>query len=140
MPSLRKFLPALVAEVLADLIDALKAAHDEPLEIEFGGDAHIHVLIQRIEMGDERTRTGTSGDGLQGRGFHLSVSGFVENTAHGADDGGPLDEGILYAFVDDEVDIALAVAQLRILKLVVGNAVFVFDDGKRFQTLGEQGQ
>ncbi len=43
----------LVAEVLADLVYSLEAAYDEPLEIELGGDTHIHVDVEGVEMRDE---------------------------------------------------------------------------------------
>ena len=45
----------LVAEVLTDLIDTFETTHDEALQVEFGGDTHIHILIEGIEMRDERT-------------------------------------------------------------------------------------
>ena len=35
---------AFVAKNASDLVDALHAADDEPLEVELGGDAHLHEL------------------------------------------------------------------------------------------------
>ena len=69
----------LVAEVLANLIDTLETAHDEALQIQFGGDTHIHILIEGIEMGDKRTGRSASCNHLQGRGLYLSVASLVEH-------------------------------------------------------------
>ena len=128
----------LVAEVLAHFIDTLETAHDESFQVEFRGDAHVHILIERIEMGDERTGRGTAGDILQDRRIHLRVAGLVEDAAHGADDGGTLQERVLHAVVDHQVNVALAIAQFRVVELVVGHAVLIFHDGQRFEALREQ--
>ena len=45
----------LVAEVLANLIHTLETTYDEALQIQLGGDTHVHILIERIEVGDEWT-------------------------------------------------------------------------------------
>ena len=45
----------LVTEVLTDLIHTFEATHDESLQVEFCSDTHIHVLIEGIEMRNERT-------------------------------------------------------------------------------------
>jgi hypothetical protein len=41
---------ALVAEVLAELVDALEAADDQPLEVQLGGDAQAEVAVERVEV------------------------------------------------------------------------------------------
>ena len=46
---------AFVTEVLAHLIDTLETTYDEALQVELSGNTHIHILIERIEVGDERT-------------------------------------------------------------------------------------
>ena len=38
---------ALVAEVLAELVDAVDAADDEPLEVELGRDPQVEVAVER---------------------------------------------------------------------------------------------
>ncbi len=131
---------ALVAEVLANLVDTLEAAHDEALQVELRGYTHVHVLIQGIEMRDKGARRGSSGNHLQGRGLHLGVSGVIQDFPDGADHRGPLQEGLFHAIVDHQVDVALAVAQLRVVELVVGHAVLIFHDGQRLETLREQCQ
>ena len=45
---------ALVAEVLADLVDLLEAADDEPLEVELGRDAEVEILVEDVVVRDER--------------------------------------------------------------------------------------
>ena len=131
----------LITEILAHLVDTLEAAHDEALQIEFGGNTHVHILVQRIEVGDERTGRGTAGDVLQDRGIHLRIAGIVENAAQGADDGGTLQERLFHAGIHDEVDIALAVAQFGVVEGIVHLTVSIrLDHGQRLQTLAQQGQ
>ena len=43
----------LVAEVLADFINTLEPPYDEALQVKLGSDTHVHILIERIEVGDE---------------------------------------------------------------------------------------
>ena len=73
---------AFVAEVFADFIDTLETAHDESLEIELGGDAHVEVDVERIVVGDKRTCAGTTCNRLKDGGFHLHVVMLVEEVAH----------------------------------------------------------
>ena len=47
---------ALVAEDTTDLVDAVHAADDQALEGKLGRDAHVHVDIERIVVGNERPR------------------------------------------------------------------------------------
>ena len=130
----------LVAEVLAYLIDAFKSAHDESLQIELGGDTHVHIYIERIEVGDKRTGAGTAGNALQRGGLYLSIASLVEEAAHGAQHGGTFEEGILHTVVDHEVHIALTIAQLGVLKLVVGHTVLILHDRQGLEALAQQRQ
>ena len=91
-------------------------------------------------MRDERTCAGTTGDALQNRSLHLSVSCLIEEVAHGLEHLGTLEECILHTVVDDEVDIALAGAQLRIIELVVSHTILVFHDRQRLEALAQQFQ
>ena len=134
------FVHTLVAEVLADLVDTLKATDDESLEVELCSDTHVHIDVQGIEMGDERTGAGTTGDRLQNRRLHLRISGLVEEVTHRTQHGGTLEERVLDAIVDDEVDITLTGAQLGIVELIIGHAILVFHDGQRFEALAEEFQ
>jgi len=52
----------LIAEDSPDLVDALHTTHDEPLEIEFGGDTKLHLRIECIHLREERPCGGTAGD------------------------------------------------------------------------------
>ena len=131
---------AFVAEVLANLVDALEAAHDEPLQVQLRGDAQVEVDVQRVVVGDEGACAGTAGDGLQDGRFHFGIAGFVQHGTHGADDFRALQEGIFHAVVHDEVHVALAVAQFGVLEGVIGHAVLVLHDGQRAQALGQYGQ
>src|SRR5215207_4324416 len=47
---------ALVAEVLAELVDLLQAAHDQPLQVELGGDPQVELAVEGVVLGHERAR------------------------------------------------------------------------------------
>ena len=47
---------ALVAEDAPDLEHALEPADDQSLEVQLGGDAEVEVDVERVVVGDERSR------------------------------------------------------------------------------------
>ena len=122
---------ALVAELATDLKDALKAAHDAALEGQLGGDAQVEVAVKRVEVRDERLGVGTTQDGMHHGGLDLHVAVGLHVAADEADDLAALAEGVADLGVHDEVDVALAVANLA-----VGETVELL--GQRAQGLGEQ--
>ena len=85
---------ALVAEVLADLVDALQAADDQALEVELGGDAQVHRRVERVEVRHERARQCAAVDRLQDRGLDLDEALVVEEAADRGDDLGARDEDL----------------------------------------------
>ena len=54
----------LVAEDTADLEHALIAAHEQALEVQLGGDAQVVLLVERVEVRDERLGRGATLNGL----------------------------------------------------------------------------
>ena len=51
----------LVTEVLAKLEHLVHAADKKPLKVELGGDAHHAVLVESVEVREERLRRGAAG-------------------------------------------------------------------------------
>ena len=121
----------LVAEELAQLVDVLEAADDRPLQVELGGDPQVEVAVERVVVGLERPRRGAAGHPLQHRRFHLDVAAFVEVVADRRHHLGPHREDLARALVRHQVELALAVAHLR-----VGDAVE--EVGRVAQRLGQQ--
>ena len=64
----------------------------------------------------------------------------VEIIAHRVKHLGALDENILYAVVDNEVDITTAVTEFGIFKAVVGHTVLDLHNRERTQRLTEHSQ
>ena len=75
---------ALVAEVLAELVDALEAADDEPLQVELGRDAEVEIALELVVVRHERAREGAAVARLQHRRLDLDEALAVEVGAHGA--------------------------------------------------------
>ena len=65
---------AFVAEVAVDLVDAVEAADDQPLEIELRRDAQEEVEVERVVVGGEGPRGGAAGDLCASSGFRLRGS------------------------------------------------------------------
>ena len=105
---------ALVAEVLADLVDAVDAADDAALEVQLGGDAQVQVPLQLVVMRDERPRQGAAVQRLQHRRLDLDEAARVQEVADRLDDAGALHEHLARRVVDHEVEEALAVARLHV--------------------------
>ena len=109
---------ALVAENPADLIHPVQSAHDQPLEGQLRGDAHIHVDVQGIMVGDEGTGSGTTGDGVKHRRLHFHIAPVIQEIPDMLDELGTDDEVLLYLGVDDQIHIALTIPQFPVLQAV----------------------
>src|SRR6202000_2308430 len=99
---------ALVAEVLAKLIDALEATDDQPLEIQLCGDPQVQVAVESVVVGCEGTRHSAAVERLQDRGFDLDEAVAVERAADRRDDPRTVDEQLSALDARDEVQLAMA--------------------------------
>ena len=68
----------LVAEVPADLVDALEAADQQALQVQLQRDPQVQVDVQHVVVGDERLRHRAAGDRLQHRGLDLDEAALVQ--------------------------------------------------------------
>ena len=119
-----------IAEVTAELIHTLEAPDDETLQIKLVGDTQIERDIQRVVMRDEGARSSTARDRLQDGRIDLDVATLIEELAHRIEDLRTLEEDILDMAIDDEVNIALAEAELRISEAVEGLTTLLLDHGQ----------
>ena len=122
---------ALVAEDAPKLENALVAAHEQALEMQLGGDAQVVLLVQCVEVRDERLGRSTALDGLEDGGLDLHVAVVLHVAAEGRHDARALGESLADVGVHDEVDVALAIA-----RLLVGQAMELL--GQRADSLGQQ--
>ena len=76
---------ALVAEVLAELVDLLEAADDQPLQVELGRDPQVERAVERVVVGGERPRERAAVERLQHRRLDLQEAALVEEAAHRRD-------------------------------------------------------
>ena len=131
---------ALVAEVLAELVDPFETAYDEFFEVELRGDAKVEVDVERVVVRDERPRRGAARNGLQNRRFDFEIPLRVEELAHGRHDLRALDEDFAHLRVDRQIDITLAVAYFGVGEGVERLPVLLLDYRQRPQRLGDDGQ
>ena len=86
-------------------------------------------------VSDERASACTASDGLEYRRFHFRVASFVEELAHRLDDRGTLEEDILHAGIDEEVNVALTVTKFRVVESVICHTVLFLHNGQGLQAL-----
>ena len=110
---------ALVAEVLAQLVDALEPADDQALEVELGRDAQVQRAVELVVVRRERPRQRAAVDRLEHGRLDLDKAPLVEPAAHRADDLRPQDEQLARLLVGHQVELAVAVAQLDVGEAVV---------------------
>ncbi len=77
---------ALVAEDPSDLVHALHATHDQPLEVQLDGDPQVELQVERVVVGGERAGVGAAGLGVQHRGLDLDEAPFVQRASEAGDD------------------------------------------------------
>ena len=107
---------AFVAEVPADLVDALQAAHQQPLEVQLQRDPQLEVGIERVVMGRERLGQRPTGHGLQDRRLHLRVPAIVELAADRPQHGGARRDVLTGRRVGDEVQVAPPLLEIGVLQ------------------------
>ena len=94
IPSLRKFLPISPTPSKPPTMRAL--------QVGLGSDTHVHILIERIGVGDEWAGRSTTGNALRGKEslplYNLRCRYFAECAEYGS----TLREGFLYAIINDE--------------------------------------
>ena len=105
---------ALVAEVLGDLVDAVQAADDEPLQVELVGDAQVHRPVERVVRRHEGPGGRAPVERLQRGRLHLEEALAVEEAAQLGDDARARAEDLAHLRVHREVGIALSVAGLGV--------------------------
>ncbi len=101
--------------------------------MQFRGDAQIQVGVERVVMGDERTRQRAAGNPLEHGRLDLEEAARIEEAAQGAHHFRAHDEYLLNLFVGDEVEVALTIADLDIPQ-----AVPLLGQGA--EGLGEEGE
>ena len=111
---------ALVAEVLADLVDLLEPTDDQPLEIELGRDAQVEILVEHVVVRDERLGERPAVARLEDRRLDLDEALAVQIAANRRDDPRPQHEVAPHLLVHQQVEVALAVALLDVGQAVEG--------------------
>ena len=121
----------LVPEVAVDLVDALEAADGQPLEIQLRRDAQEQLHVERVVMRHERPRQRAAGDRLHHRRLDLEIAAGVQERADRRQHPAAHLEHLARIGIDDQIEIALAVAGLD-----VGQAVPLL--GQREEALGQE--
>ena len=104
----------LVPEVAVDLEHLLEPADRQPLQIQLGRDPQVEIHVERVVMRDERPRERAAGDRLHHRRLDLEVAARGHELADRRDDAAARLEDAARVGIDDEIEIALPVADLDV--------------------------
>ena len=129
---------ALVAELAADLVDAVDAADDEHLQVELRRDAHEELLAQVVVPGLERLGRGPAGQLVHHGGLDLEKLAVVEVPAHVLDDLRANDKDVARARVGQQVEVALPEPRLGVREGADGHGAQ--GRGKEGDIAGEEGE
>ncbi len=111
---------ALVAEVLAELVDALQTADDQALEVELGRDPEVEILVELVVVRHERLREGAAIARLQDGGLDFDEAVAVEGATHRSHHPCAQQEDPPRLLVHQQVEVALAIAELDVGEPVEG--------------------
>mmetsp|Transcript_2276 Transcript_2276/g.5249 ORF Transcript_2276/g.5249 Transcript_2276/m.5249 type:complete len:470 (-) Transcript_2276:482-1891(-) len=125
---------ALVAEVLADLVHAVKTSNDKLLEEEFGSNAHGKLCIERVVVGEEGLGGGTSSLHVEHGCLDFKAATGVEEATHVGNDLGTLVKDLAGGRCKNKIKVTLAVANV----LVSEHLLALLLHGKHVQTRGQK--
>ena len=103
-----------VAEVAIDLVHALEAADDEPLQVQLGRDSQVHIDVERVVVRDERLGDCAARNHLQHRRLDFHEVERIEEPAKVLHDARACAEHFTALVADDKVDVALPVTLLDV--------------------------
>ncbi len=72
---------ALIAEIAIDLVNAVQAADDQPLQVELRRNAQVEIHVHGVVVGHEGQRRRSTRDGLHHGCFHLQIAALIEEHA-----------------------------------------------------------
>ena len=110
---------AFIPEVSVDFEDTLKPAYYEALQIEFGGNAQLHVHIERIVMSNARPSIRPSRDRMKHGRFDFKESTVNHVLPYGSDGSRSDQESLARLFIDNQIHVALPIAALSIRQPLV---------------------
>ena len=108
------FVNSLVAVVLADFKHPVNTADHQFFQIQLGRHAQIKVVIKRVVMRDERFGIRPAHNWMECRRFHFQKFLAVKELTHRGNNTAPRQQDFLSFVVDNQIDIALAIAGFHI--------------------------
>ena len=105
-----------VSKVFGKLINTIETADNQTFEVQLVGDTQVERNVQCIVMGDKWTRCGSTRNRLKDWRFHFQIALIIKKRPNGIGDFGTLKKSVFYLWVHNQVNIAHAIALLRIRK------------------------
>ena len=117
-----------IAKVAVDLKHPLKTADHQALQVQLGGNAQEHLLVQGIVVGAKRLGIGPTRDGVQHGRFNFQKAMAHHVLADAADRFAARHKAFARAFIGHQVDVALAVFDFLVVHTVelVGHGAQAF--------------
>ena len=109
----------LIAKIAIDFIHTLEATYHQAFQIQFRGNAQVHIHIQGIVVGHKGLGHRAAGNHLHHGSLYLHEIQIVHIVADKGDDFRTGAKNRSGPGVDDKIYIALAIAQLLVRQAVV---------------------
>ncbi len=110
---------AFVPETAVQFEHFVESTDQQAFQIKLGRDPHIHVHPQRVVTRFERLRSCTSGNVLKHRSFHFDEVPLVQESTNLGYHQAALAKDFATALVGNQVQVALAIFDLRIDHAVI---------------------
>ena len=130
----------LVTEVLAELVNTIKATHDKTLEVQLGSDSHIEVDIECVVVSDERTSRSTTRNWLKDWSLNLQAAVLIEILTHSSDNLRTLCKHIAHLRINHQINITLTIAYLRIGQSIELLTILLLNDWEWADRLRQYGK
>jgi hypothetical protein len=101
---------AFITEGAPYLVNFVKAAYHQSLEMELQGNSQVEVFTESMVMGDKGACQRSAGMGLKHRSFYLHKSLLIEKASYGSDNLATQNKNVFILFIGNEVEISLPIA------------------------------
>src|SRR4051812_28755170 len=107
---------SFIAEVAADLENAVQAAYQQPLQIKFQGDAEIKIATQGVVMSYERLRGRSARNRLHHGSLYFHKAALVKKVPDLANDPAAEQKSLPHIIICHQVEVTLPIANLGVRK------------------------
>lgn len=130
----------LVSELSANLVDSLHSSNNKLLEVQLGGNSHVHVQVEVVVVGDKGLGGGSSSNDVHHGGLDLNEVLVVQELSDVLDDLGSHNESLSGGVVHDQIQVSLSESGLDVLESGLVGRQHMQRRSQQNQLLAEDGK